>query len=45
MLDRQIGLSGPQSEKTAVVPATRKARIEGESAINRHEHRVDVLAG
>jgi hypothetical protein len=27
------------------VPATRKARIEGESAINRHEHRVDVLAG
>src|SRR5215469_14138711 len=44
MLDRQIRLAGPHSQKAADVPAARIAWIEGESAIDQHDHRIDVLA-
>src|SRR5215471_20979116 len=44
MLDRQIRLPGPQSQKAADEPAARIARIKGESAIDQHDHRIDVLA-
>jgi hypothetical protein len=44
MLDREIRLAGPQPEKTADVPATREARIEGEGAIDRCDHRIQVFA-
>ena len=44
MLDRQIRLPGPQPEKAADVPAARVARIEGESAIDQRDHRIDVFA-
>src|ERR1700756_5000859 len=44
MLDRQIRLPCPQSQKAAVVPAAGIARIERESAIDQRYHRVDVLA-
>ena len=44
MLDREIRLAGPQPEKTADVPAARVARIEGESAIDQRDHRIEVFA-
>src|ERR1700730_18545562 len=44
MLDREIRLAGPQPEKTADVPAAREARIEGESVIDQHDHRIEVFA-
>src|SRR6516162_5154272 len=41
VLDRDIRLAGPQLEKAADVPAARKARIEGESAIDRKSTRLN----
>src|SRR6516162_2882197 len=43
MLDREVGLAGPYPELGADQPTTRKARIEGEGAINERQHRIDVL--
>src|SRR5262249_13713773 len=44
VLDREIRLAGPQSEKPADVPAARKARIESKSAIDQRDHRIEIFA-
>src|ERR1700731_4481055 len=44
MLDRQIRLPGPQSQKTADVPAARIAWVEGKRAIDQRYHRIDFFA-
>src|SRR6516164_8758889 len=44
MLDSQIHLSRPQSQKTADIPAACVAWVEAESAIYERDHRIDVFA-
>src|SRR6516165_10616 len=44
MLDRQIGLTCPQPEPTANVPAQFEARVQGQRTVDQRHHRVDVFA-
>jgi hypothetical protein len=44
MLDREIGLTGPEPEKAAHKPAAGEARVERECAVGQPHHGTDVLA-
>jgi len=44
MRDCETAVPGPQPENTAAVPTARKARIEGQGAIDQRDRRTDVLA-
>src|SRR6267142_1047753 len=44
MLNRKIGLAGPDPENAAPKPATSEARVERQCTIDKRDHRVDVLA-
>ena len=44
MLDPEIGLAGPYSEKAAHKPAAGVARVERERAVDQADHRTNVLA-
>src|SRR5260370_37415835 len=44
MLDREIGLTGPEPEKAAHIPAAGKARVECQRSIDQPDHSADILA-
>src|SRR5712672_815573 len=44
MLDRNIGLTGPEPEKAAQIPAAGEARVECQRTIDQPDHRTDILA-
>ena len=44
MLDRGIGLSGPQPEPAALLPTPRETLIDLQSAINQCDGGVDIFA-
>jgi hypothetical protein len=44
MLDREIGLPGPQPEPSALLPTPSKALVDLQSAIDQRNGRVDILA-
>src|SRR5215831_8757189 len=44
MLDREIGLTGPDSEKAAQQPATGVTRVEPQRSVEQPDHRTDILA-
>src|SRR5262249_14482507 len=44
MLDRQIGLTGPQPEDSAHIPAAGEARVERQRPVDQPDHRADILA-
>src|SRR5260370_23257010 len=44
MLDREIGLAGPDPEKAAHIPAAGEARVERERTVDQPHHGADVLA-
>ena len=44
VVDREVGPAAPYPELGAYQPATRKARIEHECAINERQHGIHVLA-
>src|SRR5690242_20387557 len=44
MLDREIGLAGPNSEEAADKPAAREARVEREGTVDQPDHGADILA-
>jgi len=44
MLNPEIELSSPNSKRTAVYPAARKARVERKDAVDERHYCVDVLA-
>src|SRR5215831_19168593 len=44
MLDREIGLTGPDSEKAAQQPATGVTRVEPQRSVEQPDHCADILA-
>src|SRR5438132_13860568 len=44
MLDPEIGLAGPHSEKAAHKPAAGVARVERERTVDNADHRTNILA-
>src|SRR5262249_26658970 len=44
MLDREIGLAGPDSEKAAQQPATGVTRVERQRSVEQPDHSADILA-
>jgi hypothetical protein len=44
MLDREIGLTGPDPEKAAQIPAACEAQVERERTVHQPDHGTDVLA-
>src|SRR5438309_4287688 len=44
MLDRKIGLAGPQPESAAPEPATGEARVERQCTVDQPDHGTDILA-
>src|SRR5260370_27749744 len=44
MLDREIGLAGPDPEHTAHMPAAGVARVERERTVDQPDHGADILA-
>src|SRR5438105_1219027 len=44
MLDREIGLTGPEPENAAQIPAVGEARVERQRPVDQPDHRTDVLA-
>jgi len=44
MLDREIGLAGPEPEKAAYIPAAGEARVERQRSVDQPDHGADILA-
>jgi len=44
MLDREIGLAGPEPEVTAQIPAVGEARVERKRPVDQPNHGADVFA-
>ena len=44
MLDREIGLTGPDPENAAHKPAAGEARVERQRTVDQPDHGADVLA-
>jgi hypothetical protein len=44
VFDRNLGLAVPEPQTGADVPPARKARVEGQRAIDQRHHRTDVFA-
>src|SRR6516165_249953 len=44
MLDREIGLTGPEPKKAAHIPAAGKARVECQRTVDQPDHGADILA-
>ena len=44
MLDREIGLTGPEPEKAGQISAAGEARVERERPVDQPDHGADILA-
>src|SRR6516164_3530327 len=44
MLDREVGLTGPDPEHAAPIPAASEARVERQRTIDQPDHGADILA-
>ena len=44
MLDREIGLAGPNPENAAQIPAAGEARVERQRTVDQRDHAHDILA-
>src|SRR5262245_51514445 len=44
MLDREIGLAGPDPEKATHIPAAGEGRVERQCSVDQPDHRLDILA-
>jgi hypothetical protein len=44
MLDREVGLTGPDPENAAPIPAASEARVERQRTVDQPDHGADILA-